>query len=71
MSGENGGSSISNKNLIELGYNKEGMIVMIMNGMMDDKPFKAVSQLAIPQALKLADDLRMTVITMTAERERK
>lgn len=59
--------------LIELGYeegSKEARVIMIMNGTMDGKPFKAISHLAIPQALKLADDLRMTVITITGMKEK-
>ena len=59
-------------NLIELGYEdggKEGIVIMIVNGEIDGKPFEANLRLAIPQALKLADDLRLTVITMTAKKE--
>jgi len=66
----NGDQPGERSNLIDIGYNKEGMVILIMNGEVEGKPFQAISKLAIPQALKLADDLKMTVITMTGEKEK-
>lgn len=75
------------KKIIELGYNKDNMIVVIVNGIMDynyclcpncnkevvidQKPFKAVVQLNQIQALKLSNDLKMTISEMEREQNER
>ena len=55
--------------LIELGYNKEGMVVMVVNGVMEDgKSFKALVQLTRPQAWKLTEDIKFAMTEMEKER---
>ncbi len=55
--------------LIELGYNKQGMVVMLVNGLMEDgKAFKAVVQLTRPQAWKLTEDIKFAMNEMEKER---
>ena len=56
--------------LIELGYNKKDMIVvMVVNGLMEDgKAFKAMIQLTRPQAWKLTEDIKFTMNEMEKEK---
>lgn len=63
----NGNGLPIDEHLITLGYNPDNMVVMVVNGIMQDgKAFKSVAQLTEAQALKLSDDLRLTVIVMKA-----
>jgi hypothetical protein len=59
--------------LIEVGYNKEDKVVMVVHGKMDNggKLFDAISLLSEAQALKLSDDLKMAIIQMKADKERQ
>ena len=55
--------------LIDLGYNKQGMVVMVVNGVMEDgKAFKAMVQLTRPQAWKLTEDIKFTMNEMEKEK---
>ncbi len=55
--------------MIEFGYNKQGMVVMLVNGLMEDgKAFKAVVQLTRPQAWKLTEDIKFAMNEMEKER---
>ena len=66
--------------LIELGYNNQNMMVMVVNGVMEDNEcpfchqrkdsnlFKAMIQLTRPQAWKLTEDIKFTMNEMEKEK---
>jgi hypothetical protein len=51
-------------NLIDIGYDKDGKIILVMYGTLENKPFQTVIKLDSSQACKLSEDLKMTVDQM-------
>ncbi len=55
--------------LLEIGFNKDNFVVMVVNGLMEDgKPFKAMVNLTRPQAWKLTEDIKFAINEMEKER---
>ncbi len=60
-----------NGNLIDIGYDKDEMIILVMYGTAENKPFQTVIKLNSSQANKLSEDLKMAIGLMEKERNER
>jgi hypothetical protein len=59
-----------NNSLLKIGYDGDGMIVLVIDGTVDNKPFQTIIKLDKSQTWKLSEDLKLTINQMEADQVR-